>query len=141
MYSRGQPSQTKVSRKILVYTFLGLAFVNVGTLVGLLVSAIVNREYSSYQRNISYFIVIVSLLLTIYGSYAMQKQSLNHLTIYTSVNLGVSVILFPLSPTPIYFVHFFFELLLIYIAYQLKYRLDDLWFIPSSTEISGQIVF
>lgn len=42
---------------------------------------------------------------------------------YTSVNLGVSVILFPLSPTPIYFVHFFFELLLIYIAYQLKYRL------------------
>ena len=117
-----------------MYTFLSLAFVNVGTLVGLLVSATVNREYSSYQRNVSYFIVIVSLLLTIYGSYAMQQQSLNHLTMffldrseiefrYTSVNLGVSVILFPLSPTPIYFVHFFFELLLIYIAYQLKYRL------------------
>lgn len=70
---------------------------------------------------------------------------------YTTVNLGVSVILFPLSPTPIYFVHFILELLLIYIAFQLKYRLvdlvihiylqDDLWFIPSSTEISGQIVF
>ena len=68
-----------------MYTFLGLAFVNVGTLVGLLVSAIVNRAYSSYQRNISYFIVIVSLLLTIYGSYAMQKQSLNHLTMFWNV--------------------------------------------------------
>ena len=71
-----------MSRKILMYTFLGLAFVNVGTLVGLLVSAIVSREYSSYQRNISYFIVIVSLLLTVYGSYAMQQQSLNHLTMF-----------------------------------------------------------
>lgn len=50
--------------------------------MGLLVSAIVNREYSSYQRNISYFIVIVSLLLTIYGSYAMQEQSLNNLTVF-----------------------------------------------------------
>lgn len=45
---------------------------------------------------------------------------------YTTVNLGVSVILFPLSPTPIYFVHFILELLLIYIAFQLKYRLVDL---------------
>ena len=85
LYSRGQPSQTKVSRKILMYTFLGLAFVNVGTLVGLLVSAIVSREYSSYQRNISYFIVIVSLLLTVYGSYAMQQQSLNHLTMFVLI--------------------------------------------------------
>ena len=124
-----------------MYTFLSCAVVNVGALIGLLISTILSTSYSTYQRNISYFIVIVSLLLTLYGAYAMQQQSLNHLTVYTTVNLGVSVILFPLSPTPIYFVHFILELLLIYIAFQLKYRLDDLWFIPSSSEISGQIVF
>ena len=42
---------------------------------------------------------------------------------YITINLGCSVILFPLSPTSLYFSHFLLELLLIYIASQLKYRL------------------
>lgn len=42
---------------------------------------------------------------------------------YTVLNLGCSIILFPLSPTSFYFAHFVLELILVYIASQLKYRL------------------
>ena len=70
----------------------------------------------------------------------MHVQSLTHLTVYNVLNSGLSILLFPLSPTPLYFVHFVIEMVLIIISGQLKYRLDDLWFIPSSNEITGQIV-
>ncbi|KAK8821497.1 hypothetical protein WA556_001948 [Blastocystis sp. ATCC 50177/Nand II] len=140
IYSRGQPSQTKVSRRILAYCFYGLAVVNVGVLIGLIFQTISHYSYSRYQVTVSFVIAILSTFLTLYGAYAMHAQSLDHLTVYKVLNSGLSILLFPLSPTSLYFVHFIIELVLIFLAAQLKYRLDDLWFIPSSNEITGQIV-
>ena len=59
---------------------------------------------------------------------------------YTVLNLGCSIILFPLSPTSFYFAHFVLELILVYIASQLKYRLDDLWFVPSFSDSMNQLL-
>ncbi len=139
-----------MSRRILAYCFYGLAVVNVGVLIGLifqtcflapaLIRSISHYSYSRYQVTVSFVIAILSTFLTLYGAYAMHAQSLDHLTVYKVLNSGLSILLFPLSPTSLYFVHFIIELVLIFLAAQLKYRLDDLWFIPSSNEITGQIV-
>lgn len=66
------------------------------------------------------------------------------------LNLGCSIVLFPLSPTSFYFAHFVLELILVYIASQLKYRLvyedclanaqDDLWFVPSFSDSMNQLL-
>lgn len=88
---------------------------------------------SQYRCSVSFIIAIVSTILTLYGAIAMKSQSLRNLTVYLSchlfdsrytvLNLGCSIILFPLSPTSFYFAHFVLELILVYIASQLKYRL------------------
>ena len=88
---------------------------------------------SQYRCSVSLIIAFVSTILTIYGAIAMKSQSLRNLTVYgssvllnsryTVLNLGCSIILFPLSPTSYYFAHFVLELILVYIASQLKYRL------------------
>ncbi|KAK8791323.1 hypothetical protein WA171_002270 [Blastocystis sp. BT1] len=141
IYSRGQPSQTKVSRRFLAYCFYGTAVLNILVLIGLVIQTIYSSVMSQYRCSVSLIIAFVSTILTIYGAIAMKSQSLRNLTVYTVLNLGCSIILFPLSPTSFYFAHFVLELILVYIASQLKYRLDDLWFVPSLNDITNQLMF
>ena len=122
-----------------IWTLIVLIFQTCDSLF-CLIGRLSHYSYSRYQTTVCFVISLISTLLTLYGAYAMYVQSLTHLTVYNVLNSGLSILLFPLSPTPLYFVHFVIEMVLIIISGQLKYRLDDLWFIPSSNEITGQIV-
>ncbi|KAK8801052.1 hypothetical protein WA588_001878 [Blastocystis sp. NMH] len=85
IYSRGQPSQTKVSRRFLAYAFYCTAVINILVVIGLVIQTFYSPNVSQYRSTVSIAIAIVSTFLTLYGALAMQSQSLKNLTMFPVV--------------------------------------------------------